>query len=277
MKIELSQQNIAELERETLSPCVTIYLPLAKTIKEKTAKSKIKLENSIKAAEKKIIAGGGEKNYAAKLLEPAQELAQNHFTWKTDALGLAIFVAPPGILRYFELPEAPKETVYAGKGFDVARLKVIARNSQNFFILAAGKNSLAFYAADYGKIEEVKIGLPRHTQDFLPGRDPEKSLQFHGRNPAGRQSIIHGQGKGKDKEKELLLKYFKMADKIIQKHLTKETAPLIFAGDDGIFSIYRRANNYPNLLSANLKENFENKNPKNLLKDALQVLKNAPR
>lgn len=277
MKIELNQKNIAELEKETISPCVTIYLPLEKTIKEKTIKSKVKLENLIKNAEKQLIAGGSEEIYAKKILSPAANLAQDHFVWKNNAAGLAIFIAPPGVLRYFELPETPKEIIYVGKGFDIARLKVIARNCQNFFILAAGKNSLAFYVADCGKIKEEKIGLPKHTQDFLPGRDPEKSIQFHGRNPAGGQSIIHGQGKGKDKEKDLLLKYFKMADKIIQKHLAKESAPLIFAGDDGIFSIYRRANSYSNLLPVNLKGNFENKNPENALKEAFEIIKNAPR
>jgi len=277
MELELNAQNIAELEKETIAPCATIYLPLAKTIKEKTAKSKIALENLIKAAEKKMIAAGSGKDYAEKFLKPAQTLSQDHFLWKTNAAGLAIFVAPPDILRYFKLAIAPKESVYVGKGFDTARLKRNFQNCSEFFVLAAGKNSLAFYRADCGKIEELKIGLPAHTRDFLPGRDPEKSIQGHGRAPIGKARIVHGQGMGKDSAKELLLKYFKMADKIIYRHLSQKNAPLIFAGDNGIFSIYRQANGYSRLMDDNLKGNFENEKKEAILEKSTQLLKNAAR
>ncbi len=275
MKIELNQKTIDELAKETIEPCVTIYMPLSKTLRQKSG-DKVMLENLLKIAAKKITAGSGNQNYVRKILEPARILAQDHFFWKTNAAGLAFFIAAPKIIRHLELPLAPKQSVYVGKGFDTARALRIMEKCREFFVLATNKNNLTLWAANCGSINKIEIrGFPKHTKDFLPGRDPEKNLQSHGRAPIGKSEIFHGHGKGKDTEKELLLKYFKMADKIIYRYLAKKTAPLVFAGVDEIFSIYRRANNYPHLFKDNLKGNFENETPENILKKSARLLKNA--
>ncbi len=276
MQLELNRQNIENLEKENSAPAISIYLPLAKTLAARK-KDRVNLENLLKSAARKIIAAGSDKQFAREFVEPGFKLAHDHFAWKTKSAGMAVFIAAPQILRYFELPLPPKQSVYTGKGFDTARAKKIMEKCRGFYVLAASKNRLAFYRGENGKLRELKLaGLPKKTKDLLPGRDPEKTLQSHGA-PMGKRAIFHGHGKGKDTRKEILIKYFKIADKIICRHLAKENAPLVFAGADDIFSIWRQASTYPQLVKKNLKGNFEQAPPEIVSKKALNLLKNAPR
>jgi len=276
MKLALNAKNLADLEKEKIAPAITIYLPLSKTLAKRKA-NRIRLENLLKDAARQVIRAGSDKSYARQLVEPGFELARNHFFWKTNASGLALFIVPPRILRYFELPLAVKESVCVAKGFDIVQLGRTLRGNRDFFILAASENKLSFYAGNFDLIKKLKLrGLKERVKDFLPGRDPEKTLQSHGRAPIGKREIFHGHGKGKDVHKNILLKYFQMANDKISRYLADKTEPLIFAGTDGVFSIYRQANTYPYLFNKNLRGNFEDTHPKIIQKKALELLQNAP-
>jgi hypothetical protein len=53
------------------------------------------------------------------------------------------------------------------------------------------------------------------------------------------------------------LRYFRQIDEGIRNFLHDEEVPLIFAGVEYLFSIYRKANNYPNLMSEIISGNPE--------------------
>jgi len=273
MKLELTQKNIEALALENLEPCVSIYMPLSKTIRGK-ANDKVRLENLLKDGARKIIAGGADKSFARKFVEPGFALAQDHFFWKNDAKGLAVFIAAPDIVRYFCLPQEVKESVYVGKGFDIARLRKSLESRPNFFVLAASKNKLALYRALNGKIEKLDIrGLPKGIKGLLPDKTFEKNLQSHGRAPRGKMVIMHGQGTGKETEKTMILKYFQTADRALRKMLANKTDPLVFAGTESLFTAFRQANTYPHLATASLKGNFDNDLPGELFDKAAAVMR----
>lgn len=278
MKLELSQKNIAGLENETLAPCITIYLPLSKTFREKSAKDKVEFENLIKTAAKIMISSGSEPSYAAQAVEPLKAASQNLSFWKTAAAGIAVFTAPPGILRYFELPLAPKKSIFVGKGFDLARLKKILDFRREFFVLAASKNNLGFYSAKNGAMEKIILpGMPKNINELKQDKAFEKNLQSHGRSPLGKSEIFHGQGQKKENEKIILQKYFQKASLPLNRFLAKKNAPLIFAGTDSIFSIFRQTNHYSNLFEKNLRGNFDKVAPEIIFQKAGALLKRAGR
>jgi hypothetical protein len=274
MKLEMTQKNIARLQEENAAFCITIYMPLSKTTREKDS-DKVRFENLLKDAARQIIAGGRTKSDARQIVEPGFKLAQDHFFWKTDAAGLAFFISPSGILNYFELHPTVKESVYVGQEFDLSRLMKSFNNCLEFFILALSKNNLSFYKASCDKLEKTVIrNLPENLKSLSPDKTFEKQLQVHGRSPHGKQELIHGQGRGKETEKVLLRRYFQTISTALRPVLVNKKLPLVFAGASNLFPIFRQSIAYSGPL-INLKGNFDEVPPERIREKALELLKNA--
>jgi len=272
MKLEPTQENINELKKEASAPCISIYMALSKTTQEKE-QDKVRFETLLKTAARQIIEGGSDKAFARQAVEPGFLLAQDHFFWKTNATGLAVFIAPPQIIRYFQLPETIKDSVYVGKGFDLARLQKNIQKCRDFFIFKASKNNLVLYRVACGKLEKMEVrNLPENIKSMAPDKSFEKKLQSHGGAPAGRSELFHGQGQGKETEKVLVLKYFQIADNALRNILASRNEPLIFAGSPNLFPIFRKANTYPHLLETALSGNFDKTPPAELQKKARKLL-----
>jgi hypothetical protein len=276
MKLKLNKENIAQLNKEKIAPAISIYLQLSKTFADRKT-DRIRLENLLKTAARQVISAGSDKSYARQLVEPGFVLARDHFFWKTKAQGLALFIIPPRIIRYIELPAFVQESVRVGRGFDLAQLRQALDACLDFFVLAASKNDLSFYESANCRLKKILVrGLPKNVKSFLPDKTFEKKLQMHGASPRGKRELIHGQGVGGETHKVLLFKYFKAADGALHPLLAGRKDILVFAGDEGLFPIFRKANTYPHLLKAVLNGNFENIPPNFLYEKALQLLKNAP-
>jgi hypothetical protein len=273
MKLEITEKNIAQLEKDNSAPSVSIYFPLSKS-ESGRAKDRIRFENMLKEAARKIIAGGSEKSFAREFVEPGFALARDPFFWKTKASGLAFFITSPQILRYFELPAPAKDYLYVGKGFDTSFLRKGLAKIKDYFILAASKKSLALYHAAGDRLQRLSVpGLPVSIADFIPDKSFEKQLQSHGRVPHGKREIMHGHGGKKDLEKTIATKYFTQVDKALRQFLRDKGRPLIFAGDSGNFSLYRRINTYPHLIEGYLAGNFDDTPLPNLFEKAANLYK----
>ena len=267
-------ENVAALEKETSAPAVSIYLPLSKNLSGRK-KNRINFENLLKGAAKLIIRGGSDKGFARQFVEPGFVLAQDHFFWKTKAAGFAVFITSPQILRYFELPAAPKESIYVGKGFDVARIKKMAGDEHDFYLLAASKKNLILYKNQNNRFEKISVaGMPNNIEDLEPDNKFGKKLQSHGGGDK-KSELFHGHGQGKETEKMLVLKFFQLANDALRPVLANKTEPLVFAGSPNLFPIFRKANTYPNLYKTPIKGNIDNILPEVLFKKASELLKKS--
>jgi hypothetical protein len=70
-----------------------------------------------------------------------------------------------------------------------------------------------------------------------------------------------------DYGKENILRYLQQVDKGLKLSLKEERAPLVFAGVDYIFAMYREANSFPHLLETSI-----NGNPEQMVAEELQAL-----
>lgn len=84
--------------------------------------------------------------------------------------------------------------------------------------------------------------------------------------------MFHGHGVSTDKDKDRILRYFRLIDSEIHDVLRNDTAPLILAGVEYLFPIYRDANTYLYLLEQGIKGNPENVNAEELHKQAWQIV-----
>jgi hypothetical protein len=99
---------------------------------------------------------------------------------------------------------------------------------------------------------------------YRVGDDPEKQLQFHtGTSTPGvgdeRSAIFHGRGVSVDDAKSNILRYFQKIDKGLQELLRDEQAPLVLAGVEYLWPIYREANNYSHLVEEGMEGNPEDR------------------
>jgi hypothetical protein len=72
-----------------------------------------------------------------------------------------------------------------------------------------------------------------------------------------RAAMFHGHGVGKDDAKDNILRFFHLLDQGLYALLGKESAPLVLAGVDYLFPIYREANSYPHLMERGIAGNPE--------------------
>jgi hypothetical protein len=125
-------------------------------------------------------------------------------------------------------------------------------------------------------VGEVALeGIPGSLAEALRYDDPEKQLQFHTGTPMGtgkRAALFHGHGVGTDDTKDDILRYFRQIDRGLRALLGEESAPLVLAGVDYLFPIYREANTYPNLLENGITGNPEGLKAKELHGQAWKIV-----
>ena len=117
--------------------------------------------------------------------------------------------------------------------------------------------------------------VPRSLSDALKYDDREKQLQFHTRTPTAaveRAAMFHGQGVGTDDAKDNILRFFHQVDDGLHKLVRKEQTPLILAGVEYLFPIYREANSYPYLIDQGITGNPEGLKAEELHEQALKIV-----
>ncbi|MBD3162305.1 MAG: hypothetical protein GF346_08225 [Candidatus Eisenbacteria bacterium] len=247
----IAKQELNELFQHR-GPCVTIYLPTHRKGPE-VQQNPIRLKNLLRKAEEKLLAMPMRPSDAEPLLKPAQALISDVHFWRHQADGLAVFLGS-GLTRYVRATEPFEELVVASERFHLKPLLRSLSGDGRFFVLAASKNSLRLIEGTRESAREIELeDVPRSLADAMKYEDPEKQLQFrtttsHQGGP--RPALFHSHGGGTDdaERKKEIVRYFHQVDDGIREFLKEGRDPLVFAGVDYLFPLYREANSYPALL-----------------------------
>ena len=85
--------------------------------------------------------------------------------------------------------------------------------------------------------------------------------------------MFHGHGGWSDYPKDNIMRYLLQVDRALQKLLKEEREPLVFAGVEYIFSMYREVNSYAHLMENIIQGNPETSNANELGKRAWEIAK----
>lgn len=99
---------------------------------------------------------------------------------------------------------------------------------------------------------------------------PRSSSSTHTGAP-GRAAVFHGHGTGIDEHKDNLLRFFRQVDAGMIL-LRGQRAPLVLAGVEYLFPIYREASGYPGLVDEGIAGNPELLSPATLHRQAWSLL-----
>jgi hypothetical protein len=121
-----------------------------------------------------------------------------------------------------------------------------------FFILALSGNEVRLLEGARDGVQQVDLaGVPHGLAEALRTHDRDEPLTFHTHPSLGlgrKGAIFHGHGVGIDDVKGDLLRYFQAVDRGLHEFLRQERAPLVLAGVEELWPLYRKANTYPHLV-----------------------------
>jgi hypothetical protein len=269
----LSTDELKGLVEQRQGPCVSISMPTQRSGAD-TRQNPIRFKKLLRSAEERLTAIGLRTQETATLLEGARHLLDDTPFWQRQADGLAVFAAPR-LFRYYRLPACPEEGVMVGERFYIKPLLRLLSGEARFFILALSQNQVRLLEATQDGAREIELkGMPAGLSDALKYEQPEKQLQFRttpGARPGKGDATFYGQGALADIGKERIVRYFHQVDDGLHKLLKDQRAPLVFAGVDYLFPLYKEVNTYPQLMDEAITGNPEELNPDELHQRAWRI------
>jgi hypothetical protein len=260
---ELSKDELRLLIEKGKAPCLSIYMPTHKAGAE-VQQNAIRLKNLLKQAEDRLVSGGRRAADVEKFLEPVQALVKNNPFWRQQSNGLALFLCPD-FSRYYRLPVDFPLSVVLAERFNVKPLLPLFNTEGRFYVLALSQKDLRLLECTRYGVKEIRPeGIPRNIDEVLKYDVYEKQLRTR---PATTGATGQkGSSSWTDYGKENILRYLQQVEKGLKPFLKEERAPLVFAGVDYIFAMYREVNSFPHLL-----ETAINGNPDQMVADDLQA------
>lgn len=255
----LSRNELHELVQTSTRDCVSIFMPTHRAGRE-TQQDPLRLKNLLDEAEGRLTSGGLRPPKVRELLGPVQALLTDDWFWQHQGDGLAVFVAP-GLFRSYRLPFAFEELLVVANRFHLKPLLPLLSGDGRFYILALSQKAVRLLQGSRYRISEVELkDVPESLAEALRYDGLEKTLQVHTGTPGGageRAAIFHGHSAGADEKNESLQRYFRQIVPGIESLLNEGGGPLVMAGVDYLWPIYREVNTYPHLLEEGVTGNPE--------------------
>ena len=242
----LSRDELRILMEERSDICVSIYMPTHRT--GDVQQDPIRLKNLVNQAEEKMVAAGLRPAAAKVLLRPVHNFEEDTLFWQNRSEGLALFISPV-TFRFGHLPFRFDEMVSVTGRFIIKPLLPVLSGNRYFYLLAISQNAVKLLrCTEYGADEIDISGItPVSRADTVKFEEFERTYQ-QSVGTVGQGAIMFQSLSAADSLKNEILRFFQQVDRGLRGVLKDEKAPLVFAGVDYLFSIYRQANTYQSLL-----------------------------
>ncbi len=235
---QLSQAELEALMQRRDSVCVSLYAPMVKAGPE-TQQNAIRFKNLLREVADALGERGMTPQEVARFLEPASVLIDDTPFWQHQSDGLAVFLAQ-GFFRYYRVPIEVRELAVVEERFHLKPMLPLLAGDGRFYILALSQKRARLLEATRHSVREVDLGdLPASLTDAL-GHEVE---------------MPSGQGGAEDDVKVEIRKFFNLLDKGIGSVVADKNAPLVLAGVEPLFPLYREVSGYPELIEGGVAGN----------------------
>ncbi|MHB9099216.1 MAG: baeRF7 domain-containing protein, partial [Syntrophales bacterium] len=268
-----SQDELKALMGKHQGPCTSIFMPTFRSGQE-SQQNQIRFRNLLRTAEEKLLAGGLRPQEIKVLLEPAQALPGNVLFWRRQSDGLALFLSAD-FFRCFRLPVAFDELIAVSEKFHIKPLLPVLSGEGRFYILALSQKEVRLLEGTRQNVREIELeSLPKNLAEALQYDEFAKQVRFRAGSVSGAagMAMVSGHGGVADDTKDNLLKYFRLIDRGLHDLLRDERTPLILAGVDYLFPIYREVNTYPRLIEEGIPGNPQGSSAEALHRMAMKIV-----
>ena len=253
--------------------CVSIFVPTYRAGAE-MQQNPIRLRNLLRGAEEKLTASGLRPAEAKAFLEPAAGLINNVLFWRRQSDGLALFLSAR-VFRYYSIPTGFSELIVVSDRFHVKPLLPILGMDDRFYVLAISANEIKVLLGAGQGVSEIDVeSVPKSLADALQYDELQKQVRFHSGTSGGggRGAMLSGSAAELDDAKDNLLKYFRKVDRGLRDLLREERAPLVLAGVEYLFPIYKEANTYPHIMDEGIPGNPSRMSADQLYRQAAKIV-----
>lgn len=251
-----------------VGPYTSIYIATSSNAAE-LSPAPIHLKNAIAVVEERFIDRGHSASEARAYLSPLRRASAEEELWRSHPPGLALFLSS-GELSAFRMNRPPAYSVWFGDHFRMLPIFAELTEAPAYYLLAVSANEVTLYHGDDDDLRPIAVdGLPRGLADTMSLNPATPLIQImntaHG-------ATFHGQGAQVDRRKIDLHRYFRAIDEAIRPSFNGGDKPLLFAGVEYLFPIYREVNSYANLLPIRICGNPERMSTEELRLRAVEVL-----
>lgn len=245
--------------------CVSLLMPAHRRGKE-TEQDPIRFKNLLDQVEARLQSKGLRSSDGREMLKPARRLLKDQDFWRHQSDGLAVFLTSEEC-RVYRLPLPFEELVVITDRFHLKPLLPLFTSDGHFYILALSQNQVRLLEGTRHAVDEVDLGdMPKSMAEALQYEHFEKQLQFHTGTSAGsgqRSAMFHGHDV-KDEDKDRILRWFRTIDEELSILLAGDRSPIVPAGVEYLFPIFKAAASYPHLLLEGIRGNPEELKPEEL-------------
>ncbi len=261
----LRHEQLRTLIEPAEEPCVSIFLPTHRLGAE-VRQGAIRLKNQIRQVEEQLQAQKLRTAEIREFLAPIQKLCENSGFWQYQSDGLAIFRSRDHFY-YYRLPMHVDDLLVVTDRFHVKPLLRLFTEDGRYYLLSLSKNEIRFLECTrYGaRIVDLPPATPRSLEQVLELAGVEKQRRGH----AG---LAHGHGGGSEDDKQDLRQFFRMVDKGVHEVLRDDHAPLVLAGVEYLFPLYREVNTYGHLMEHGITGNPDGRRAEDLQSNAWAVV-----
>jgi hypothetical protein len=263
----LTRDELEALMAETEGPFVSIFMPAYRAGPE-IQEGPIRLKNLLNQAQERLTETGLRVPEARELLKPAWDVLEQGEFWQQQLGGLAMFISPK-LFRVYRLPLQFEDFLLVSNRFHLKPLLPLLTGDGQFYILALSQDQIRLLQGTRDTIRELELeDVPESLAEALRYDDFEKPRKFYTnampmRN-SGQGGLFHGHTAVKEDEKNILWRYFQQVDRGLNDLLQNQKAPLVLAGVEYLFPIYREASSYQHLVEDGIKGNPEELSDKEL-------------
>jgi hypothetical protein len=245
---------------------ISLFMPTEHQGQE-TDKNRIRFKNLLKEAEHRLLAKDIRTPAVRSLIQPAQDLLERPGFWRHQSQGLAVFFTSESF-DYYRLPLPLDELLVISDSFHIKPLLPLFSSDGHFYILALSQNQVRLLEGTRHAVDEINLeNMPKSMAEALQFERFIKDTQFHtGTSTArygGRAGMFHGHDPS-DEEKTRILRWFHRINDVLPSFLVGERSPLVLAGVEYLFPLYKQANHYSYLIQEGIPGNPEELKPEEL-------------
>lgn len=244
----ITQSDLERLLPRQPHAVVSLYMP-TEPVGTQTPQNLVRLRKLVGEAEGLLAARGMRAADAKHLLQPAEALLLDEPFWRGLGRGLALFTGH-GRLETYRLPWTLPELVLAQRRFHVRPLVPLLMLDGQFAVLAASMKQVRLWVGTSQQLAPVELELPQGLNEVLGYDTPQRVVQVRSTARMGKRkqgAVYHGQGAATEHVKQDLAAYFRQVDRVVTRWLGASRMPLVFAGVDYLYPIYREACTYAEL------------------------------
>jgi hypothetical protein len=245
---------------------VSLYMPTENKGQE-TEQNRIRFKNLLQEAKQRLLSKGMRTPDVRQILNPAQRLLEKPGFWRHQSHGLAVFLTSQ-TFEYYRLSISFDELMIISDSFHIKPLLPFFSSDGHFYILALSQNQVRLMEGTRDAIDEIQLeNMPKSMAEALQYERFIKDTQFHtGTSTArhgDRDGMFHGHDPSDD-DKNRILRWFQKIDDTLPNLFVGGQSPMVLAGVEYLFPLYKQANSYPHLVDVGIPGSPEELKPEEL-------------